>query len=371
MIGYKNCIVLFIFLMLGNVKVYSLRWYDQFQVKIKQEPPVWMMRQIKNDLSSFASRGITRKQLDTVIERHQENPSSQIVRYLIKDGVLRIKYVGGPTNNNRLKYLSHHLSVLAQAVNLPNVDFIVSLEDEADDFHRNYDTHAPLLAFAKNVKSNFVILIPDAITLRMCKKLEKEAKRGSRLYPWNKKKSQIFWRGASTGGTTVTEKNFMEIPRIQLTALSLLHPSFINSRLTLLCQMSKKMEKNLKKNGFMGQRVPIWEHMGYKYQMLIDGNSSAYERAYWQLFSNSVIFKQKSPNIQWYYNELQPYEHFIPVKNNVSDLIDQIKWARKNEKKVKKIIRNANAFIENNLRYEDMLLYIYLLLCEYAKIQQF
>jgi hypothetical protein len=226
-----------------------------------------------------------------------------------------------------------------------------------------------LLAFAKNIKSNCVILIPDTITLKTCNSLQKEAKKGSSVYQWNQKKSQLFWRGASTGGA-VTEKNFMEIPRIQLTALSLLNPSFINSRLTSLCQMDKNMEKKLEESGFSGERVPMWQHMRYKYQMLIDGNSSAYARAYWQLFSNSVIFKQTSSNIQWYYNELQPYKHFIPVAHNLSNLIGQIKWARRNEKKVKKIIRKANIFAESSLNYEDMLLYIYVLLCEYAKIQK-
>lgn len=363
----------FLFTFLGLIFVGHVSGTDleRLRKKIKnQEAPSWMMRQIKADLASFVDTGIMPCKFDDLIDRHAKKRDDQIVRYQIFNGVLTITYSYELPQCARLKKLTSHLAVLASITRLPDVDFIVSLEDTADTFHKNYQTEIPIFVFAKHITSSRVILIPDAITLNGCDKLLKESRQGSAFYPWNQKKSKLFWRGASTGDI-LTVKSLMDLPRIKLIELSLKYPKLIDARLTSLCQMDDAMVQVLENRGFKGERIPIWKHMKYKFQLLIDGNSSAYERAYWQLFSNSVILKQVSENMQWYYNELQPYIHFIPVANNLHDLVDQIEWAKKNEPSVKKIIKNANEFAQKNLSYDDMLLYIYLLLTEYSKLQKF
>ncbi len=57
----------------------------------------------------------------------------------------------------------------------------------------------------------------------------------------------------------------------------------------------------------------------------------------WRLLSNSLALKQESDEIQWFYIALKPYEHYIPIKNDMSDLLEIIEWARKNDDKCKKI----------------------------------
>ena len=123
--------------------------------------------------------------------------------------------------------------------------------------------------------------------------------------------------------------------------------------------------------GYLGNYCSVAEYIKYKYQILIDGNTTAWERAYWQLFSNSVIFKQNSNKIQWYYEGLKPWIHYIPIENDISDLPEKIKWALNNDEKVYEISQNAQKFAHENLNYEDILYYIYLLLTEYAKLQKF
>jgi hypothetical protein len=112
--------------------------------------------------------------------------------------------------------------------------------------------------------------------------------------------------------------------------------------------------------------VPISDHLKYKYLILVDGFTSAFHRGYWQLFSNSVLFKQTSPDFQWYYNALEPYVHYIPFENDLSDLIDKIKWAQEHDLVVQQIVHNANDFAHTHLTYADIMLYVYLLLTEYA-----
>ena len=121
----------------------------------------------------------------------------------------------------------------------------------------------------------------------------------------------------------------------------------------------------------MGSPESVTHHLKYKYQLLIDGNSSAFSRAYWQLFSNAVILKQSSPYFQWYYRALQPYVHFIPLQNDLGDLIEKIDWAITHDEACRAISREARAFAHQNLSRNAIDYYLYLVLREYRKLQIF
>lgn len=71
----------------------------------------------------------------------------------------------------------------------------------------------------------------------------------------------------------------------------------------------------------------------YKYQLNIDGTVAAYRLPY-LLAGNSVVFKQDSTYYEHFYSELKPFVHYIPIKRDLSDLVDKIKWAINNDEKV-------------------------------------
>ena len=114
--------------------------------------------------------------------------------------------------------------------------------------------------------------------------------------------------------------------------------------------------------------MPIQEHIQFKYQILVDGNTCTFSRAYWQMLSNCVIFKQKSTHVQWYYKGLLPYVHYVPVKENSSDLTRKINWAKKHDKKMLRISKNATAFVQENLSKDEVNKYLYCLFTEYEKL---
>ena len=55
------------------------------------------------------------------------------------------------------------------------------------------------------------------------------------------------------------------------------------------------------------------------------------------LLTGSVVFVQENRAEQWYQRKLVPYYHYVPVVNDLSDLKNQIEWARHNEDKAAKI----------------------------------
>ncbi|KAJ7331419.1 hypothetical protein DFH08DRAFT_1083922 [Mycena albidolilacea] len=67
----------------------------------------------------------------------------------------------------------------------------------------------------------------------------------------------------------------------------------------------------------------------FKYVLDIDGNTFS-GRYIGLLKSGSLVFK--STGFQEYFTDwLRPYEHYIPVKLDLSDLADRVKWAIENE----------------------------------------
>jgi len=57
-------------------------------------------------------------------------------------------------------------------------------------------------------------------------------------------------------------------------------------------------------------------HVKYKYLLDIDGNTCTWPHCYELLLSNSVMFKQESKDIQWFYRGILPYEHYVPISND-------------------------------------------------------
>lgn len=103
--------------------------------------------------------------------------------------------------------------------------------------------------------------------------------------------------------------------------------------------------------------------------MDIDGNCAATPRFPLLLHTNSLVFKSVTDSIQWFYGKIKPYTHFVPVAEDLSDLVTQIKWAKKHDKKCKEISDNARQLADEVLSQESVYLYLYKLLEEYSRRQ--
>ncbi len=67
---------------------------------------------------------------------------------------------------------------------------------------------------------------------------------------------------------------------------------------------------------------------------------------------------------------MKPFVHYIPVKQDLSDLIDRIEWARSHDKEVQKIAKQGYIFIKNSLTPKDIDMQVVLMLNEYARLHQ-
>ncbi len=343
-------------------------WEAELKQKIAAaNPPSWAIEQVREDLSCFLESGVTQEMLDATMQLNENQVRGFLfARFQVVNNEVLVLGNIPDSEKVRLIAVTNALRALATVVQLPNLDFIVTLHDSLDID----DLPSPIFAFAKHCNSKKIILIPDFEALSDRTSMLLEVKLGEEKYPWKQKLPLAVWRGSTTGGV-YNRDNFLAFPRSRAVTLSLEYPSLINARFTQLVQCADTKKVMKKFHDYFDEPYSMLKHMKYKYQILIDGNSCAYSGAYWRLFSNCVVLKQSSPNIQWYYKGLVPNVHYIPVQQDLSDLIHKIKWAKKHDREARIISQQAQQFAQGNLTYPDILYYVYLLLTEYAKLQSF
>ncbi len=85
------------------------------------------------------------------------------------------------------------------------------------------------------------------------------------------------------------------------------------------------------------ERISIRDQLRYAYQIVLDGWTATNPGYTWRLASGACVLKPHSPTKQWFYELLTPWVHYVPVENDLTDLIAKIKWLKKNDRKAMRI----------------------------------
>jgi len=75
------------------------------------------------------------------------------------------------------------------------------------------------------------------------------------------------------------------------------------------------------------------------------------------LAGDSLVFKQNSKYYEHFYNEVEPWKHYVPFKSDLSDLVEKIQWAKENDVKAQIIARTGQKFAQENLMPQDVFCY--------------
>jgi len=181
---------------------------------------------------------------------------------------------------------------------------------------------------------------------------------------------KAVFRGASTGEGTTPETN----PRLQLILLSKKFPELIDAGITKWNTRPRKEfgkeflttidynKYNLSLSNFLTPE----EQSKYKYIINVDGHVSAY-RLSLELNYGSVILLSDSKYRLWFKNLLKPFKHYVPIKKDLSDLIEKINWCNQNQKECEEIIKNCKKFYKKYLSKNSMLDYLQNLFIKISK----
>ena len=169
-----------------------------------------------------------------------------------------------------------------------------------------------------------------------------------------------FFRGTATGGGTSADNN----QRLKVAQLShqwkndlekggkepFLDAAIVGWNLRdkkiANAPMSFLRAKNFDFTAGKHHFTPIYEQSKYKYLVYVDGHCAACRYGF-MMRLGSVIIKvapRQVADTMWYFPLLKPYVDHVPVKADLSDLEEKIRWCRENDDKCRKIGENAKAF---------------------------
>jgi hypothetical protein len=338
-----------------------------FQKKLNASP-LWMKEQIDGDFKETSN--ISKEKVDATYSQIQKilppSASSYVVRYRIVDGRLyryfpKHEPISIPDNSTEIA-----LKTLLRLIKFNDLDWIVSFFDAAPiyntpDIHLtpSRDLQAPVLVPAKQPELPYCVLIPDGRSIGDWWfgniKHILQAKRTSPS--WEQKKNMAIWRGGMTNPI-----------RIELCRVSNLHPDLIDAKINYFSKLSER--EWLEQLGvFQEGRLEWKDFLEYKYLPAADGVMCAAPAVQWRLLSGSAMLMQEMCGIQWFYRAIQPYIHYIPVKADFSDLVEKLVWAQSHDAECKKIAEASSDFAMKNLMYDDVLLYVGLVLKKYSSLQ--
>ena len=157
---------------------------------------------------------------------------------------------------------------------------------------------------------------------------------------WQERDATMIWRGGTTGkGLIATDDLRLDDLRlIQRTRLCLALRGMpkVDAKLSHVAQSAEpeRDRARLLAAGIVGDRLEASTWRGRKFAIDIDGNSNAWSNLFTRLLLGCCVLKVGSQRgyRQWYYDDMRPFEHFVPVAADLSDLLEKIEWCRAHDR---------------------------------------
>ncbi len=326
----------------------------------------WMDERIALDLA--ATSGITPEQMNRTEQLLRDRGIAFTRIQVVNGAVTFINPSFAPVYQIRQEGYRRLFKTLLESYNLPNVDFIVALDDAFDDNVVREDDFAPVFCIAKLKSQSRVVSIPEAYDYPQWDDLYAKVRIADSKLSWKDKVGIAFWRGSTTGGMFNAE-NWRDFLRSRIVLTSKHFPQLLDCALTQVVQSTPDVEEIMRNDGLLGNPMSPPSQVKYKYLICANGNSFPGSLK-WQLFSGSVVLRNESEWIQWFEEALLPNKHYIPYKSDCSDLVKKVQWLIQNDGTAKQIAKEAKKFARQNLTSKSVELYVYKLLTAYSQLQR-
>ncbi|XP_028993305.1 protein O-glucosyltransferase 2 [Betta splendens] len=309
--------------------------------------------QIDSDLSLFTSVDLDRNAKE-IPQRFGQRQS--LCHYTIVDNKVYVKTFGEHVGFRI--FMDALLLSLTRKVKLPDMEFFVNLGDWPLEKRKPSEKNHPIFSWCGSNNTRDIVMptydLTESVLETMGRvSLDMMSVQANTGPPWSEKNATAFWRGRDS-----------RQERLDLVKLSRAHPNTIDAAFTNFFFF--KHDESL--YGPLVKHVSFFDFFKYKYQINIDGTVAAYRLPY-LLAGDSVVFKQDSAYYEHFYNELRAWEHYIPIRADLGDLLEKVQWARDHDGEAKKIALAGQQFARNHLMGDNIFCYYYQLFKGYAKLQ--
>lgn len=160
----------------------------------------------------------------------------------------------------------------------------------------------------------------------------------ARMVGWADRNPTVFWRGSTTGqrrhappGPDAANDDFRWLPRLDLChrARKSSQAARYDVGIASIVRIPEPyLRSRIELSGLCTPRVTREAFLNRKAILVIDGNSNAWSALFNALLTGACVLKVDSPRQykQWYYDDLTPWLHFVPVKEDLSDLEEKVSW---------------------------------------------
>ncbi|KAL0161896.1 hypothetical protein M9458_041292, partial [Cirrhinus mrigala] len=203
-------------------------------------------------------------------------------------------------------------------VRLPDVEFYINVGDWPMENRKVSDKPGPvpIISWCGSTDTRDIILPTYDITHSSLEAMRGVTNdllsvQGNTGPVWSDKTDKAFFRGRDS-----------REERLRLVTMSKQNPELLDAGITAYF-FFRDRENDLGKVPLVG----FFDFFKYKYQVNVDGTVAAYRFPYLML-GDSLVLKQDSPYYEHFYTHLRAGVHYIPVKRDLSDLMEKIRWAQ-------------------------------------------
>lgn len=318
---------------------------------LKQELDFW---KFKNFSAEFINKKIT--------EYNNTRPFTAV--FNVHDRKISVEEKENPTLNENYIYRKNaYLKFFQNVVLNFGLDFSTRFAFEL--FDEGFDgADIPAFAFQRNVGSK-ILLFPDIDFLAFD---FYESYKDELAY--EDKKNLAIFVGSTTGLVPISVDDVLnnKVPRIVSAQFFRNCREVIFSLPKIVQADSVKTEKLLENLGFGGQKTIGWnEQFKNKFLISMDGNGATCSRVVISLKSRCVLLKYKSTSELFYFKNLIPMKHYVPI-NKDSDVIEVVLNEILNPGKYKTIADEGQRFFDKYLLQRHVYEYCKNLLVGYSEI---
>lgn len=280
------------------------------------------------------------------------HPATNLIKVVFtKDRKWHFEAKSEPANYY-LQSITPFLAEVFEQGDLSAGQFLVVVSDWVND---DLFCEAPGFGFSKRKIDEKTLLLPDPFYLSTRGYEASLPLIESGRVPWTQRSSSCFWRGSSTG-RSLSAGDWKTNPRVALClmARAINDDTFLDAKLTDVVQCaSPEVEQLVKAAGITGERLPVSTFLNYRYIVDIDGNSTAWG-LFEKLYMGCVVLKVEGQWTQWFYPKLIPWTHYIPVRGDLSNLVEQIEWARSHDQECQEMTTKCQQLVQE-LNYPSVL----------------
>ncbi|XP_013168422.1 PREDICTED: KDEL motif-containing protein 1-like [Papilio xuthus] len=306
---------------------------------------------IIQDLKPFNNQDM-QKQVKMIVDKYHKPESTSFCHYVIKNNQIYRDCYGKHIGFNM--FSDNILLSLTRKVVLPDMELVINLGDWPL-IHKDSEP-LPMFSWCGSVDTMDIVMPTYDITESALENmgrvtLDTLSVQGNVEKKWEDRKPMVFWRGRDS-----------RAERLKLIDIARENPELFNVSLTNFFFYREKEAQY----GPKQPHVSFFKFFDYKYQINIDGTVAAYRFPY-LLSGGGMVLKQESPYYEHFYSQLREWEHYVPVARDLSDLVEKIHWALKNDDKAHNIAKNGRLFAEENLLPHHIICYHALLFSEWSK----